>query len=131
MSRSSLGFHCAVVAVAVLAAACSRGAASQPATYSLPDPNGKVDLKAMAMELGKRGMNEVLIEAGTKLNGSLLNAKLVDELIIYLAPHLLGDSARGMFGLPELSFLSERLELSIKEVRQIGADIRVTARTGY
>ena len=98
---------------------------------ALPDPNGKVDLKAMAMELGKRGMNEVLIEAGTKLNGSLLNAKLVDELIIYLAPHLLGDSARGMFGLPELISLSERRELSIKEVRQIGADIRVTARTGY
>ena len=95
---------------------------------TLPDKQGKVDLAAMAQELGKRGMNEVLIEAGTKLNGSLLRAGLVDELVIYLAPHLLGDSARGMFGLPELTSLSDRVELEIKDIRQIGNDIRVIAR---
>ena len=69
----------------------------------LPDDQGKVDLGAMAQELGKREFNEVLIEAGTKLNGSLMRANLVDELVVYLAPHLLGDNARGMFGLPELT----------------------------
>ena len=82
----------------------------------------------MAQELGIRGYNEILIEAGAKLNGSLLRANLVDELLIYLAPHLLGDNARGMFGLPELTTLSERRELAIKEVRQIGGDIRIIAR---
>jgi diaminohydroxyphosphoribosylaminopyrimidine deaminase / 5-amino-6-(5-phosphoribosylamino)uracil reductase len=94
----------------------------------LPDEQGKVDLQAMAQELGKREFNEVLIEAGTKLNGSLMRANLVDELVVYLAPHVLGDNARGMFGLPELTALSERNELAIKEVRQIGGDIRVIAR---
>ena len=93
----------------------------------LPDDHGKVDLAAMAQEQGKRGYNEILVEAGTKLNGSLMRAKLVDELLLYLAPHLLGDSARGMFGLPELATLSERRELAIKEVRPIGNDIRIIA----
>ena len=95
---------------------------------ALPDAQGKVDLNAMLQELGKRGMNEVLVEAGIKLNGSLLGAGLVDELIIYLAPHILGDNARGMFALAELTALENRLELEIKEVRQIGNDIRIIAR---
>ena len=94
----------------------------------LPDDQGKVDLKAMAQDLGKREFNELLIEAGTKLNGSLMLANLVDELIVYLAPHLLGDNARGMFGLPELTTLSGRYELTINDVRQIGGDIRITLR---
>lgn len=94
----------------------------------LPDERGKVDLSAMAQELGTRGCNEVLVEAGTKLNGSLLSANLVDEMLVYLAPHLLGDNARGMFGLPEIATLSERRELAIQEVRQIENDIRIIAR---
>lgn len=94
----------------------------------LPDAHGKVDLRAMAQELGKRGFNEVLVEAGTKLNGSLLSANLVDELLIYLAPHLLGENARGMFGLPEMAALSERRQLELKDIRQIDGDIRITAR---
>ena len=94
----------------------------------LPDKHGKVDLAAMAQELGKRGCNEILVEAGTKLNGSLLRTNLIDELLIYLAPHLLGDIARGMFGVAELTTLSERRELALQEVRQIGHDIRIIAR---
>ena len=94
----------------------------------LPDEHGKVDLAAMAQELGKRGCNEILVEAGTKLNGSLLRTNLIDELLIYLAPHLLGDIARGMFGVAELTALSERRELALQEVRQIGHDIRIIAR---
>ena len=94
----------------------------------LPGDCGKVDLAAMVRELGKREMNEVLVEAGTKLNGSLVHADLIDEFVIYLAPHLIGDQARGMFGMPEFTALSERRGLRIIDTRQIGLDIRITAR---
>lgn len=94
----------------------------------LPDTSGKVDLTGMMRELARRQINEVLVEAGFKLNGSLLSAGVVDELIIYLAPHLLGDAARGMFNLPELTELSGRQELTIQDVRMIGADLRLLAR---
>jgi diaminohydroxyphosphoribosylaminopyrimidine deaminase/5-amino-6-(5-phosphoribosylamino)uracil reductase len=94
----------------------------------LPDPTGKVDLHALFTELGRRGINEVHVEAGYKLNGSLLRAKLVDELLVYLAPRILGDSAHGMFHLPALTELDEGPELYVHEVTTIGADIRVIAR---
>lgn len=94
----------------------------------LPDAAGKVDLHALMRELAQRGMNEVHVEAGFKLNGSLLAAGLVDELVIYLAPRLLGDAARGMFNLPALADLSGARELELTEVTTIGADIRVVAR---
>ena len=79
-------------------------------------------------ELARREMNEIHVEAGYKLNGSLLEEGLVDEIVIYLAPHLLGDAARGMFHLPELKELSARRELDLHEVRTVGADIRIIAR---
>ena len=68
----------------------------------LPNAAGKVDLGELMRELGRRGINELHVEAGFKLNGSLLREGLVDELLLYLAPHLLGDAARGMFDLPAL-----------------------------
>lgn len=94
----------------------------------LPDSGGKVDLPAMMRELARREINEVLVETGTKLNGSLLRAGVVDELIFYLAPTVLGHEARGMFALPEMTALSERLELTFADVRQIGPDLRIVAR---
>jgi len=94
----------------------------------LPNSRGKVDLSAMMRELGRRGVNELLVEAGFKLNGSLLAAGLVDELVIYLAPHLLGDAARGMFNLPPLEDLAARQELEIRDVRPVGRDLRIVAR---
>lgn len=94
----------------------------------LPNAAGKVDLAAMMAELGRLEINEVLVEAGFRLNGSLLQAGLVDELVIYLAPHLLGDHARGMFDLPELADLSGRRELEIREIHSIGPDLRILAR---
>lgn len=94
----------------------------------LPNAAGKVALADLMLELGRRGINELHVEAGYKLNGSLLHEGLVDELLIYLAPSLLGDAAHGMFHLPALRALSEQRKLNIVDVRQIGADIRVLAR---
>lgn len=93
----------------------------------LPDADGRVDLKGMMIMLANLGMNEVLVEAGCGLNGALVNAGLVDELIIFLAPHLLGVSAQGMFKLPELVSLEQKRLLRISDLRMIGQDIRVIA----
>jgi diaminohydroxyphosphoribosylaminopyrimidine deaminase/5-amino-6-(5-phosphoribosylamino)uracil reductase len=95
---------------------------------SLPNTAGKVDLTAMLGELGRRGINELLVEGGHRLNGALLAENLVDELLIYQAPILLGDKARGMFDLPELTDLSGRRELRIVDRRQVGSDTRLLAR---
>jgi len=79
-------------------------------------------------ELARRGMNEVHVEAGFKLNGSFLREGLVDELVLYLAPHLIGDAARGMFHLPELEDLKGKRALDVRDLRMVGDDIRVIAR---
>jgi diaminohydroxyphosphoribosylaminopyrimidine deaminase/5-amino-6-(5-phosphoribosylamino)uracil reductase len=94
----------------------------------LPNDAGKVDLDGLMRELARRGMNEVHVEAGFKLNGSLLRENLVDELVVYLAPHIIGDAAQGMFHLPELEDLSGRRELELKGIRAVGSDIRIIAR---
>ena len=94
----------------------------------LPNPQGKVDLAELLQELGRRGINEVLAEAGTRLNGSLLASGCVDELLIYQAPILIGDAARGMFGLAELGDLAGVQRLDIIERRSVGADFRIRAR---
>ena len=94
----------------------------------LPNAEGKVDLAELRQELGRRGINEVLAEAGTRLNASLLASGCVDELLIYQAPILLGDAARGMFGLAELTDLAGARRLNIIERRAVGADFRIRAR---
>jgi len=93
----------------------------------LPNASGKVDLAELMRELGRRQINELHVEAGAKLNGSLIRAGCVDELLVYLAPTLLGD-AQGMFALPALEQLSEQRRLKFHEVQQIGADLRILAR---
>jgi diaminohydroxyphosphoribosylaminopyrimidine deaminase/5-amino-6-(5-phosphoribosylamino)uracil reductase len=94
----------------------------------MPNDHGKVDLDRLLEELARRGINEIHVEAGFKLNGSLLRAGLVDELLLYLAPTLLGDGARGMFDLPALTEMSGRRDLQIHDLRQIGTDLRLLAR---
>ena len=94
----------------------------------LPDASGQVDVAAVLRDLAAQGCNEVLVEAGSKLNGALLKAGLVDELVLYLAPQLLGDMARGMAQLGELASLEQRIELEWKDVRHIGKDLRIVAR---
>lgn len=96
----------------------------------LPNAAGKVDLAALMCQLAERGINELHVEAGHKLNGSLLHAGLVDEMLLYLAPCLVGDAARGLAALPALTSLSGRLPLQLTDVRQIGQDLRLLARVG-
>jgi diaminohydroxyphosphoribosylaminopyrimidine deaminase/5-amino-6-(5-phosphoribosylamino)uracil reductase len=93
----------------------------------LADAAGRVDLAAVLHELARRGINEVLVEAGRELNGALLQAGLVDELLLYLAPQMLGDAARGMADLGELLRLEQRVELAWRDVRRVGDDLRITA----
>jgi len=95
---------------------------------ALPDARGKVDLMALLKELGRRGVNEVHAEAGFKLNGSLLREGLVDELLLYLAPCLVGHEARGLFNLPELFSLDGKKALALRDLRLLGQDLRVLAR---
>ncbi len=94
----------------------------------LNNGSGKVDLKALLEMLAQRGINEVHAEAGFKLNGSLLREGLVDELLLYLAPCLIGHEASGLFNLPELTMLDGKKPLKIRDLRQIGEDIRLIAR---
>ena len=93
----------------------------------LPNESGKVDLAALMLELGRREINEVHVEAGSKLNGSLIREGCVDELLMYLAPSLLGD-AQGMFALPRLDSLNDSKRLRFHEVTPIGEDLRILAR---
>jgi diaminohydroxyphosphoribosylaminopyrimidine deaminase/5-amino-6-(5-phosphoribosylamino)uracil reductase len=94
----------------------------------LAGPDGRVDLHAVMSDLGKRGINEVLVESGRTLNGALLKAGLVDELVLYLAPQLLGDAARGLAELGEFTHLQQRVALDWKDVRQVGTDLRIVAK---
>lgn len=93
----------------------------------MPDKDGRVDLGEMLADMARREINEVLVEAGATLNGALLAAGLVDELVIYYAPHLMGSAERAMFSLPPLARMNERIALTISDVRRIGNDWRVTA----
>lgn len=93
----------------------------------LANPQGKVDLPGLMRELAVRQINEVHVEAGHKLNGSLIREACVDELLLYLAPSLLG-KATGMFDLPAPQRLDDRLRLQFDSVERVGEDLRVLAR---
>jgi diaminohydroxyphosphoribosylaminopyrimidine deaminase/5-amino-6-(5-phosphoribosylamino)uracil reductase len=93
----------------------------------LPDAQGKVDLAALMRELGARGINELHVEAGHKLNGSLLRAGLVDEFLVYLAPKLLGQG-REMAAFGPLEALDQAPQLRWREITAVGEDLRLIAR---
>lgn len=88
---------------------------------------GKVDILRLMESLASRGLNNIMVEAGAKLNGSLIEAAVVDEIVIYVAPSLLGDTARGIFALPEFTKLTQCVALEIIDQRKIGTDMRITA----
>lgn len=93
----------------------------------LPNAAGKVDLPALMRELGRREINELHVEAGAKLNASLVRAGCVDELLVYLAPALIG-AGLPMFDLPALDCLDQKHVLKFHQVKQIGDDLRILAR---
>ncbi len=94
----------------------------------MPNAHGKVELPDLLTELGRRGWNEIHVEAGNKLNGSLIREGLIDEIVAYLAPSLIGDAGQGMFNLPALQSLDEQVRLTIRDVRMVGPDVRMIAR---
>ena len=114
---------CAVDNPAARAALEGRGAE----VVNIANANGKVDLPAMLAELGRRGINELHVEAGVKLNGSLVREGCVDEVLVYLAPSFLGDAAQGMASLA-LTSLDERVALTFRSVDRVGDDLRIVAR---
>ena len=90
--------------------------------------DGKVSLPPVLAELAQRGINDLLVEAGPGLAGSILEAGLVDELVIYQSPHIMGSETRRMFDTPALDRLDQRFGFRAIETRRIGADTRITAR---
>ncbi len=94
----------------------------------VPAEGPKTDLAAVARLLAERGFNEVTVETGAKLNGSLLRAGVVDEIVLYVAPMLLGDRAQGLASLGELATLADAPRPRIVDARAVGDDWRLTAR---
>ena len=118
-------------APALVVTAGARNAAWPPGveTLALPDADGRVDLPRLMAELAAREINEVHVEAGAKLNAALLAAGLLDELLLYLAPAVIGDPARGAFErVAPLATLAARAELAFDAVERVGDDLRIVAR---
>lgn len=101
-------------------------------TMMSPDADGRIDLSAMLRALAAREINEVHVEAGAKLNGALLSAGLVDEILLYVAPCVLGEPARGMFDLrAPLADLSNRISLKVRGIDAVGEDWRILAHLAH
>lgn len=94
----------------------------------LPAQDGRIDLPALMNWLGQHNTNELLVEAGAHLNAAFIASGLVDEYLLYLAPRLLGDPARGLAYLPDYPHVDAAPRLRFKEIRQIGEDLRILAR---
>ncbi|OHX20390.1 bifunctional diaminohydroxyphosphoribosylaminopyrimidine deaminase/5-amino-6-(5-phosphoribosylamino)uracil reductase RibD [Chromobacterium sphagni] len=92
--------------------------------------DGGADLTDLLRQLAARGVNQLMVEAGAGLNGALLRAGLVDEIVLYLAPSLAGDAARGLFAWPALTDLADKVRLDIVDVGKVGADLRLILRPG-
>lgn len=99
--------------------------------FQIPAADGRVDLAALLEELARREINEILVEAGAGLNGALLEQGLVDELLIYYAPVLMGDAGKDMFTMAPLIEMDQRIRLELLDMRQVGPDIRLRARPVY
>jgi len=100
------------------------------AVKQVADVSGHLCLESLLDDLGERGVNEVLVEAGPILNGALLQAGLVNELVVYQAAKVMGAGAKGMFALPTVERMADSIELNLVGVRRVGADLRLTYRMG-
>ncbi len=89
--------------------------------------DGTLDLHRVFDWLNGLQANEVQVEAGATLCGALLKSKLVDEIVVYMAPHVMGSDARGLFNIPGLENMADRIRLEFIDVRRIGEDLRITA----
>ena len=96
--------------------------------HMMPFCNTNVDLASVLQQLSDMQINDVLLETGATLSGAMLQAGLIDELIIYMAPVLMGNEARGLFSLPGLATMQDKIELDIVDQRVVGQDIRITAK---
>ncbi|MGB2246324.1 MAG: bifunctional diaminohydroxyphosphoribosylaminopyrimidine deaminase/5-amino-6-(5-phosphoribosylamino)uracil reductase RibD [Alcanivorax sediminis] len=92
----------------------------------LPASGSGIDLQQLLKELNRRECNEVLVECGATLAGAFVREGLFDELVVYMAPALLGSSARPLLGLPQLASMSEKVSLRWQDVRMVGDDLRLT-----
>ncbi len=93
----------------------------------LPERGGRVDMAAAMRHLASLEINDVLVEAGPTLQGTLMAGRLVDELVVYLAPHLMGSAGLGMFELPQLERMRDRVGLTVRDRRVVGEDLRIVA----
>lgn len=98
---------------------------------NIPNEHDKVCLKTLLSHLGHMQINEVMVEAGENLNGALQAQNLIDELLIYYAPKLMGSAAKGMFALTALTQMNQAIALEIIDLRQIGTDIRLRAKPAF
>ncbi|CAN7489772.1 bifunctional diaminohydroxyphosphoribosylaminopyrimidine deaminase/5-amino-6-(5-phosphoribosylamino)uracil reductase RibD [Massilia sp. LjRoot122] len=126
-ARILQGEPCWVVAAVELPEKAAALRAAGHEVLVLPNAQGKVDLPALLRELGRREINEVHVEAGSKLNASLVREDCVDELLVYLAPNLIGPG-QGMFELPPLARLADKRRLRFHDLARVGDDIRILAR---
>ncbi|MDD5266767.1 MAG: bifunctional diaminohydroxyphosphoribosylaminopyrimidine deaminase/5-amino-6-(5-phosphoribosylamino)uracil reductase RibD [Methylococcales bacterium] len=94
--------------------------------YQLAEKNGRLDLQAVMVFLAQQQINELLVEAGSVLNGALLAEGLVDEWVVYMAPSVLGDQGRGLFSMPGLQNMADKKRLNLRDFRQIGSDLKLT-----
>lgn len=98
--------------------------------HQVPVARGMLDLKEVLAELGRREINEVQVETGATLAGAFMRSGLVDELLIYVAPVLLGDTARPMFDGLGIAAMTDALKLKLVDTRQVGPDMRLLLQPG-
>ncbi len=125
-----LGLDGEVLIICCAGADVDRQAALEQAGAEVVRQDGcdRVDLESALRLLAEREVNEIILETGAVLAGSYMAAGLIDELVVYIAPHLMGAGARGLLEIPGLERMQDRVDLEILDLRQVGQDLRITAR---
>ena len=103
----------------------------QVSLLQVPNDHQKVCLKSLLSHLATLGVNEVLLEGGQGINGAFLSLQLIDELILYYAPSIMGADARGMFNMPAFTQMTQKISLEITDTRLLGKDLRLLAKPIY